>query len=180
MSAASRCPTAHRTSVAANEARQLRVQPLHRPAARQQPPPPASRPAAPLCSSGYRSAVLRQRCAARRRPWRSLVAGRASARACACAASASGASASSTVSSRASSTPRAAPSVRHTGLELLARPQPTRHSAPVPPDRSATHALEPRLGQATAGPNVTRSSRSSGSSGRTRAHLTLRRRSCGR
>ena len=43
--------------------------------------------------------------------------------------------------------------VCHTRLEprilrLRARPQPTRHSAPVHPDRSATHTCEPRLGQA--------------------------------
>ena len=42
--------------------------------------------------------------------------------------------------------------VCHTGLEprtsrLRARPQPTRHSAPVHPDRSATHTFEPRLEQ---------------------------------
>eukprot|EP00964_Phaeocystis_antarctica_P131995 scaffold95999_cov57-Phaeocystis_antarctica.AAC.2 len=35
---------------------------------------------------------------------------------------------------------------------LRARPQPTCHSAPLHPDRSATHTLEPRLGQANARP----------------------------
>ena len=46
--------------------------------------------------------------------------------------------------------------VCHTGLEprasrLRARPQPTRHSAPVHRDRSATHTREPRLGQVGVG-----------------------------
>ena len=46
--------------------------------------------------------------------------------------------------------------VCHTGLEprtsrLGARPQPTRHSAPVHRDRSATHTREPRLGQVGVG-----------------------------
>ena len=42
--------------------------------------------------------------------------------------------------------------VCHTGLEsrTSARPQPTRQSAPVHPDRSATHTFEPRLAQVIA------------------------------